>query len=170
MKNARAGKIGGFTLIELLVVVLIIGILASVALPQYEKAVRRSRMVHTQIQANSIRRAAQLYFMANGQFPQTASDFDVDIGFSEYTLKNGKLEGKFGEDVWIDLAGPACIWHIQNFEGNIYCRVCYGNTDVPAYCHVYHEKDIDLFEKVLNWPRRDVGATTEATVFNIPLQ
>lgn len=64
----------GFTLIELLVVVLIIGILASVALPQYQKAVRRSQFAEILSVSRAVWQAQQIFKLANGNF---APDFDA---------------------------------------------------------------------------------------------
>lgn len=69
----------GFTLIELLVVVLIIGILAAVALPQYQKAVNKSRAVQAITLVKSVRDAAEVYYLAHGVYPSSLNDIDVGV-------------------------------------------------------------------------------------------
>ena len=66
-KSSPANKSLGFTLIELLVVVLIIGILAAVALPQYEKAVMKSRVSSILPWFKELKRGRDLYLLDGGR-------------------------------------------------------------------------------------------------------
>ena len=68
-----------FTLIELLVVVLIIGILAAVAVPQYQKAVEKTRNAIYLPILVALRDAQQVYFMSNNSYADSMSEIDVDV-------------------------------------------------------------------------------------------
>ncbi len=79
MKNSKASRLGGFTLIELLVVVLIIGILAAVALPQYEIAVEKSRAAEAIVLVSSIANAEKVYYLANNEYSGDINKLDFDF-------------------------------------------------------------------------------------------
>lgn len=71
----------GFTLIELLVVILIIGILAAMALPSYQTAVDKARFVQAMIDIDAIKKAEELYFLANGEYTQKLENLDIDVKY-----------------------------------------------------------------------------------------
>ena len=80
----------GFTLIELLVVVLIIGILAAVAVPQYEKAVEKSRTAEAITGLTAIGHAQQVYHLATGSYADDWSDLDVSVQAGKNFTFGGK--------------------------------------------------------------------------------
>lgn len=69
----------GFTLIELLVVVLIIGILSSIALPQYRVAVNKAKFVDAMLRMKALVDAQERYYLANSEYSRDYQALDVEL-------------------------------------------------------------------------------------------
>lgn len=88
----------GFTLIELMVVIAMIGILASVALPQYSKYIQRSELVDPLAMAAAIREDITVFYLEQGHFPANneqagvpARDFLIGNRVTGIEVENGAI-------------------------------------------------------------------------------
>ena len=98
----------GFTLIEMLVVVLIIGILAAIALPQYNKVVEKSRLAEALVNFKAIKGSMDRYLLTNGISEDSCASFDENF---DVELSGGEWDEDDGFFITKDFL----------YEGNGFC-------------------------------------------------
>ena len=103
----------GFTLIELMIVVAIIGILAAVAIPQYQNYVARAQVSEALSLASGAKVAVAEYFNTNGTFPADNST----AGLTEPT----DFKGNWVESVTVSVVG-----------GNALITALFSSTDAHS--------------------------------------
>ena len=68
----------GFTLVEVLIVVIIIGILASIAVPQYMTSIEKARSGEAAVNIGSVRTSVDRYWYQNASITSNFAYLDVD--------------------------------------------------------------------------------------------
>ena len=128
-----------FTLIELLIVILIIGILAAIALPQYQRIVIKTQFSEIVSALKALRDAQNRYYTANGTYTNNRDSLDIEFPLSD--TENRKYLIKISKDLHCGIEGA---------PRNVYC----GNTKIGLgllyfYSGTYRctNYDLDNYDK-----------------------
>ena len=131
----------GFTLIELMIVVAIIGILAAVAIPQYQNYVARAQVAEALVLMSGAKTGVAEYAMVTGDFPASNGDAgleDKDDIKGTYVASvevgdDGVITATFGDDAHTELIGEELFLTPDKSGDGSITWACTGEEDIKAY-------------------------------------
>jgi type IV pilus assembly protein PilE len=132
-----------------LVVVLIIGILAGVAFPLYQRIVQKSRFSNAFVIGRAVKDAAERYYLTNGYYPSSTDELDITFKCPE----NFRCGLRTGNDASFAIGNADSSLHfVFSFDhrttrngttplaGLIYCTALVGDDFANGVCSTYFNR------------------------------
>ncbi len=167
----KKSKKQAFTLIELLVVVLIIGILAAVAVPQYRTAVEKTRATEALTLIKSLKQARDIYWLSNTGVP-TLDKLEIEVpGTDVSCIASPRRTCRQTAYFQVGILGTGNPHAFRVSNGNLLYTLAYYNSENRWFCHVENGGDVKYASvcKVLGGtPSSACNLKDEGTCFRLP--
>ena len=130
----------GFTLMEMLVVILVIAVLAAVAVPQYQRAVSKSRYNALMPLAKSVNANNEVYFLTHGKYAQTLADLDLASqeqypeGTSLELHQSGKYSYVLAKRTGLNNNLVIYQNHSTTYPANVHCEAKKEDAEAAWLC------------------------------------
>ncbi|MBC7882643.1 MAG: prepilin-type N-terminal cleavage/methylation domain-containing protein [Anaerolineae bacterium] len=140
----------GFTLLELLTVVTMVGILSSVAIPNFLNSTDRSRYAQASGDMGRMKTALNEFFENNSNFPGDVDNGQVPAGIANGYLRDWPTSGPFGATYDYDSynSGTGSCYIQIVFRGKNAARDVPNNQVLFVKPGMYRQSNQSLFNMV----------------------